>query len=312
MASSAVSTDPDPTTLPPPFRDPRSQSQDSLCSEIESLSLSSLLLSLNVTDVDALTNPSANANPEDIAPTPPPPPPLGLEKYQHRWSGGMPAKPEIPTGSSSKRSIFTRFNIPSATLGRRKSRDEHFGKGSSLDRRRRSSSVDSDANVEGDSTRLLSEASEDSRASTSSSSDVTVIPNKKSGGSKTGTLARLRAKTGKSAEDLRKLFPSFYISSWGSGRTPSTPATPIVTSRASMRLSRQQQHSDSPGFRRRIRQELLLARSSSADGARGDGRRVQPALGGVSSSEDEEGDGDIRGKSKKNSDFGGHTHNQTE
>ena len=43
---------------------------------------------------------------------------------------------------------------------------------------------------------------------------------------------RIKSRTGKSAEDIRKLFPNFYISNW-SRNGNSTPTTPAVSGRQS-------------------------------------------------------------------------------
>ena len=48
----------------------------------------------------------------------------------------------------------------------------------------------------------------------------------------TRAVIRIKSRTGKSAEDLRKLFPNFYISNW-SRNGNSTPATPAVSGRLS-------------------------------------------------------------------------------
>lgn len=289
-------------------------SKDSIISEIESLSLSTLLLS------------------EEIAQPPPPPPPLGLEQWQRKTkTSNESTKDAVPINNiqTKQRSIFNRFHLLPSTSSGSLSRKNRYRKESSPESEELCSP----------SFRSSAEECDDSKGSSggSSSSEVTVIQKKSekllqqkqreqrskrspsagsvnSTGSKTGTLARLRQKTGKSAEDLRKIFPNFYISSWSSS-SPSTPnveasrlslrrtpsrykgrsaVTPTATQPPPTTSGIVQDHPD-PGFSSRIRQELMLARSNSSDRNRGG-----DTTGGEESSEDEEhGGGGFRGGKKR-------------
>ncbi|XP_059092196.1 protein TANC2-like isoform X3 [Tigriopus californicus] len=195
----------------------------------------------------ALSQALLSSLPDDApASIPPPPPPLGLEKWQSiRKTDPVPPSP-------SKRSIFSRFNVTSpATIHR------HDPSANSPERKESTSS-----NSSQEDSKLISKSS----SSSSSTSDVTVIQAnglaKQKNSSKMGTLAKLKKKTGKSAEDIRKLFPNFYISPWSSS-TPSTPTN--LTSRSSVRMSK----NPHPTFTQKIRQEFHLNRSMSADRSRG-------------------------------------------
>lgn len=195
----------------------------------------------------ALSQALLSSLPDDPpASIPPPPPPLGLEKWQSiRKTDPVPPSP-------SKRSIFSRFNVTSpATINRRDLSND------SSERKESTSSNSSQEDA-----KLISKSS----SSSSSTSDVTVIQAnglaKPRNSNKMGTLAKLKQKTGKSAEDIRKLFPNFYISPWSSS-TPSTPTN--LASRNSVRMSK----NPHPTFTQKIRQEFHLNRSMSADRSRG-------------------------------------------
>ena len=44
-------------------------------------------------------------------------------------------------------------------------------------------------------------------------------------------VIRIKSRTGKSAEDIRKLFPNFYISNWSKNGNSTAPGTPAVSGR---------------------------------------------------------------------------------
>ena len=209
---------------------------------------------------------------EIVAPAPPPPPPLGLEKWRSKskWSTPSPAPPERrPTAISITSSV--KKPSPFSSLRRRNKTTTRQSRESSVDKQSSSDSLNKNT------------------GSSSSSSDVTVIPNraaaaKESGnGSIGGTLSRLKKRTNKSVEDMRKAFPQFYISSWSRTGSASNPATPAAGQRTTAAAFARGKNEDGGGHvsfgDRMVRQELMLARSSSADRSRG---------GEFSSDDDEE------------------------
>ena len=169
----------------------------------------------------SLTAKSSSALTEEIAVPPPPPPPLAIEKWKRRW----PCKTNKAESGSSK--TLGRDRKPSNASSRFRSLERLRVRVSSKSRRSLSESSESES--EYSSRRLLSTSS----SVTSSNSDVTVIH-------------RIKAKTEKSAEDLLKMFPNFYVSRGDSKKEL----------RASVRKPKS-------NFRERIREELMLSESRS-------------------------------------------------
>ena len=230
------------------------QQQRVLADEIESLTQI-------VSNLSASKSTSALTE-DSVALPPPPPPPLAIEKWNNNNNNNNSSS--ATSNSSGRREIFAKF----ATLGRRrrrKSSSSSSSKFSSLERLRdrvksksrdcsNDGGLDSDSSISAQSRRLLS-----STSTSSSTSDVTVIHNNNK---RSTAISRFKSKTGKSAEDLLKAFPNFYI-----GRSNNDDEKTAFNHRASVRRSVRPKlpDSNSPGFAHRIRQELMLARSASAD-----------------------------------------------
>ena len=232
---------------------------------------------------------------EDV---PPPPPPLGLEKWQAlAESAGQ--RPGTPT----KRTIFSRFSS-SRTLPKRKESTSSSGSSSSNLR----SSPEKD---EYPRHSLMRQRVSTSKSANSSISDITVIHNqnmvahgslRKSPSRIYGTLARIKKKTGKSTEDLRKLFPNFYISSWGSNSNSPSPRKNSAGSRKSSLTSVTSVGENQPHherFAQKLRKDFLLNRSCSADRMRGGMGSYQPT--GFSEGEQDDGHEEFGGEGKSHS-----------